>query len=110
MNKTWLNWKMLAALVGAVGVGLYVIAPGLIAAALPILALAVCPLAMLLMMKGMHGTQGETHGQQTLQEADTGLTREEQISRLRRQQAALADRIGALERDEPRPTKNGKEQ
>jgi hypothetical protein len=102
MKTPQLNWIMLAGL-GVVGVGLYLVAPNLVAAALPFLALAVCPLAMLLMMRGMHESQGETHGQQAPPETDADLTREEQITRLRRQQAALADRIDALERDEPGP-------
>lgn len=52
--KMCLNWKVLAGL-GAVGVGVYLVAPGLAAAALPLLLLAACPLSMLLMMKGMQG-------------------------------------------------------
>ncbi len=36
-----LNWRVLAGL-GAVGVGIYLVAPNLVAEALPILLLAVC--------------------------------------------------------------------
>lgn len=107
--KMCLNWKVLAGL-GAAGVGLYLVAPGLAGAALPLLLLAACPLAMLFMMKGMHGDRSEAHGQRAHQETDAGLTREEQIAQLRGQQADLADRIGALEQEEePQPTRNGKE-
>jgi hypothetical protein len=101
--KMHVNWKILAAL-GAAGVGLvYLVAPNLVAAALPIVLLAVCPLSMLLMMKGMQGSQGEAHGQQQTaqEESSVGLTHEEQITRLRSQQAALADRINALEQAKP---------
>jgi hypothetical protein len=42
------------------------------------------------------------------QEPDVGLTREERIARLRAQQAALADRIEDLEREEARPAENGR--
>jgi hypothetical protein len=52
MLKMCLNWKVLASL-AAVGVGVYLLAPGLLAEAVPILLLAVCPLSMLLMMWGM---------------------------------------------------------
>ncbi|HSH60683.1 MAG TPA: hypothetical protein VK988_13790 [Acidimicrobiales bacterium] len=52
-----LNWKVIAAL-GAVGIGLYVLAPGLAGAALPLLVLAVCPLSMLLMMRAI-GLDGQ---------------------------------------------------
>ncbi len=106
--KMCLNWRVLAGL-GAVGVGIYLVAPNLVAAALPILLLAVCPLSMLLMMKGMQGSQYEAQERQALQE-ETGLTREEQVARLRTRQATLADQIDALEQDELRPAKNSKEQ
>jgi hypothetical protein len=49
MLKMCLNWKVLASL-AAVGVGVYLFAPGLLAEAVPILLLATCPLSMLLMM------------------------------------------------------------
>jgi hypothetical protein len=103
MLKMCLNWKVLASL-GAVGVGVYLFAPGLLAKAVPILLLAACPLSMLLMMWSMQHTQGQ--GQQTTHEPDVGLTREERIARLRDQQADLADRIGELEREETRPAEN----
>jgi hypothetical protein len=85
----------------------YLVAPNLVAAALPILLLAACPLSMLLMMKGMQGSQGEAHEQQQAAQEETsvGLTHEEEITRLRRQQAGLADRINALE--EAKPWLNG---
>jgi hypothetical protein len=102
MLKMCLNWKVLASL-AAVGVGVYLFAPGLLAEAVPILLLAACPLSMLLMMWGMQQSQG----QQAPQEPDVSLTREERIARLRTQQAALADRIGELEREETRPAENG---
>ena len=104
--KMCLNPKVLAGLT-AVGVGVYLFAPGLVAEALPILLLAACPLSMVLMMWGMQHTQGQ--GQQTSQEPDVGLTSEERIAQLREQQSALADRIGELEREETRPAENGRE-
>ncbi len=55
-----LNWKVLAGL-AAVGIGVYVVTPNLVGAALPLLAVAVCPLSMLAMMWGMSrmgGMQG----------------------------------------------------
>jgi hypothetical protein len=107
--KTWTNWKGLAVLAGVAGIGLYLVAPNLMVAALPLLLFAACPLAMLLMMKGMHGNQGEARGQRASQETDAGLTREEQITRMRWQQADLDDRIDALEQEEPRPARNGKD-
>ena len=49
MLRMCLNPKVLAGLVVA-GVATYLIAPNLIAASLPILLVAACPLSMLLMM------------------------------------------------------------
>ncbi|MGI9123025.1 MAG: DUF2933 domain-containing protein [Rubrobacter sp.] len=103
MLKMCLNWKVLAGL-AATGVGVYLVAPDLVLAALPILLLAACPLSMLLMMWGMHHAQGQGH--QTPQEPDVGQTREERIAWVRSEQAALADQLGTLEREEAHPAEN----
>lgn len=105
MLKMCLNWKVLAGL-AAVGVGIYLAAPDLVVAALPILLLAACPLSMLLMMWGMQQTQRQGH--QPPQEPAVGLTREESIARLRAQQATLAEQLGALEQEEAHPAENGR--
>jgi hypothetical protein len=70
MLKACLNWKVLAGLGGAT-VAVYLVAPSLVAAALPILLLAACPLSMLLMMSGMQHSQGQ--GKQTTQKPDVAL-------------------------------------
>ncbi|MCA1687022.1 MAG: DUF2933 domain-containing protein [Actinobacteria bacterium] len=106
MLKMCLNWKVLAGLT-AVGIGIYLVAPNLVAAALPILLLAACPLSMLLMMlmmKDTQGSQGEASEPRLSPEHDPSLTREEQLVRLRWDQAAVADRIDALVQEEPRST------
>ena len=105
MLKMCLNPKVLAGLVVA-GVVIYLIAPNLIAAALPILLLAACPLSMLLMMWSMQHTRGQE--KQTPQEPDVGLSREERVARLRTQQAALADQIEALEQEDTQHAENGR--
>jgi UPF0716 family protein affecting phage T7 exclusion len=56
-----LNKKVLIG-VGLVAAGVVLFAPQLISAALPLLLVAICPLSMLLMMKGMSG-MGQSHGQ-----------------------------------------------
>jgi hypothetical protein len=99
-----LNWKVLASLT-AVGVGVYLFAPGLLAGAIPVLLLAACPLSMVLMMWGMRQSQGQG---QTTQQTDADLTRDERIALLRTQHAALADRIRDLEREEATPAENGR--
>src|SRR5260370_17177523 len=52
-----LNWKVIAGLAIA-ALGVLVLAPQLLAAALPVLILAACPLSMLLMMRGMGNMNG----------------------------------------------------
>lgn len=99
MLKMCLNWKVIAGL-AAVGVGIYAIAPETAVAALPLLILAICPLSMMLMMKGM---QGDNDQRQASEEEDGEATRDGQLSRLREQRADLDEKIGALERDPDGP-------
>lgn len=105
MLKACLNWKVLSGL-GVAGVAIYLVAPDLAVAAIPILVLAACPLSMLLMVWSMQRAQE----QQTPQEPDVGLVRDERVEQLRTQQAALADQIGALEQEGAHPAENGREQ
>lgn len=52
LGRLCLNWKVLLAL-GVVGVGIWIIAPGLLLKVLPLLLVAICPLSMLAMGWGM---------------------------------------------------------
>lgn len=52
--RACLDWRVLTGL-AALGAAVYVVAPGLIAAAVPLLLLAACPISMLVMMKAMGG-------------------------------------------------------
>lgn len=61
MLKACLNLKVVAAL-AVLGVGIYLVNPGLALAALPILVLAACPLSMFLMMRMMGMGGGMNHG------------------------------------------------
>ncbi len=97
MERSRLGWVALAVL-PAGGVGIYALAPGVMAAALPYALLAACPVSMLLMMKLMHGGQGTPH------EDEPNLAAEERLARLKAQHAALDEEIGALEREELRPS------
>ncbi len=97
MKRSRLGWVALAVL-PAGGVGIYALAPGVMAAALPYALLAACPVSMLLMMKLMHGGQGAPH------EDEPNLAAEERLARLKAQHAALDEVIGALEREELRPS------
>ncbi len=99
-----LNWKVVAAL-GVVGLAIWVVAPGLIWAAVPVLLLAACPLSMLLMMRGMQGTQRAAQRPQTSQSIAAPLPRQEHLSDLRgrlaslqAEEVVLAREITAVER------------
>lgn len=52
--KMCLNWKVVAGL-AAVGIGVALLVPNALAAALPLLVLAACPLSMIVMMGAMGG-------------------------------------------------------
>lgn len=54
-----LNWKVIAA-VAAIGIVVYALAPAAVAAAVPLLIVAACPLSMLLMMRAMGSRSGGT--------------------------------------------------
>ncbi len=75
-----LNWKVMAALAAA-GLGLYVLAPMVAAAVLPLLIVAACPLSMLLMMRVM-GSMGSSKTMDGTDDAD-------QVARLRAEVATL---------------------
>ncbi len=98
-------WMALPAL-AATGIGIYALAPGVATAVLPYALLAACPASMLLMMKFMHGGQGTRQGtrQGTSPEDRAGPEQEESLARLKAQQAALDEKIEALEREGSRPS------
>ena len=91
--KMCLNWKVLAGL-AVVGVIVWLVAPRLVLAALPVLLVAACPLSMLFMMGGMRRSQGTSRSTPAGQPQLEGLTHEEQIARL---QAELASKEAQLE-------------
>ena len=97
------NWKVAAGL-SAVGLGIWVVAPNYIGAALPLLIVLACPISMLLMMRGMGGGQSATQAGQQPQPGSAGLTRDEQLvelkaqlARLQVEQQAIAREISGLE-------------
>ena len=60
MLKACMNPKVVVGLI-ALGVAIYLVAPGLVLAALPLLVLAACPLSMFFMMRKM-GSDASGHG------------------------------------------------
>ncbi len=101
-----INWKVVIGL-GVVGLGVWAVAPNLIGAAVPLLLLAVCPLSMIFMMRGMGSMGGQSVTQPPTQASGpsriTG-TREEQLAQLKARHETIAREIAQLEtaRDQPR--------
>lgn len=90
------DWRGLTAL-GVLGIGIYVVAPGLIAAAIPLLLLAVCPLSMLLMMNAMSGQQPSSgRPAEPIGEAHEAVLRQE-LMELERRQEQLSGELRAIE-------------
>ncbi len=85
-----LNWKVVAGL-AVVGLGIWVGAPNLVWAAVPVLIVLACPLSMLFMMRGMGRAQC------TAQIEQEHRPREEQLAQLHARHAALAREIAELE-------------
>ena len=101
MLKMCLNWKVIAGL-ALVGVALFVYAPGLAAAALPFLVLAICPLSMIFMMQAMNGMGGDSKSGEGCamsgQKQPEG--REGQLAQLKAEQQELSSKIAALETEQ----------
>lgn len=81
----------------AVGAGLAVFAPNLIAGAVPLLIVAACPLSMLVMMRMMSG-QGSSASQGPGPGADDGASvLREQLTAVRLEQDRLERELARLE-------------
>lgn len=89
MLKMCMHPKVIAAMV-AVAAGVWLVAPGWFAAALPILFLAICPLSMLLMMKMM--MPGDAR-QDATADSSSQASLEEQLRQLDEQKAAVAEQL-----------------
>lgn len=101
MLKMCVNPKVLMGL-AAVGIGVYLLAPGAFAAALPLLIIAVCPLSMVVMMtmmgRGSGGTPSARHGDPE-SEADVRA----ELVQLQARQEELNARLQAQRREAARP-------
>jgi len=99
MFRMCLNWKVIGGLT-VVGLGIWLAAPNLLAAALPVLLIAVCPLSMLLMMKAMGGGQHSSQPADAKTDARVAPSREVRIAELQAQRETLDSEITALEAEE----------
>lgn len=91
------NWKVIASL-AALCLGIYVVAPGLIASALPVLLVLVCPLSMLL-MGGMMGGMGTGRTADVVADTEPVPSRDRQLAELRARLRGLAEQQAALARE-----------
>jgi hypothetical protein len=95
MLRACLNWKVIGGL-AAVGLGIWFIAPNALVAALPFLLIAVCPLSMMFMMRGMgdhHASEPGNDGPGTR----VAPSRDVQIAGLKAEREAVDRRIAELE-------------
>ena len=100
MRGMCLNWKVIAGL-AVLGVGVWLWAPDLAAAALPLLLVVACPLSMLLMMRGMQDGQCSSQPATAAQPAPATMSRDDQLVELRAQHQAIERQIAELETDDP---------
>ena len=95
-----LNWKVIGGL-AAVGLGIWVVAPNLVAGVVPLLIFAACPLSMWLMMRGMSGGQqnraGASSEAPTAAQAATEIARPRDLAVLKAEHARLTAELEALE-------------
>ncbi|MGH2658300.1 MAG: DUF2933 domain-containing protein [Actinomycetota bacterium] len=99
MIRMCLNWKVIGGLT-VVGLGIWLAAPNLLAAALPVLLIAVCPLSMLLMMKAMDRGHHSSQPGDAKTDARVAPSREVRIAELQAERKILDSKITALEAEE----------
>ncbi len=103
INSCCLNWKAVAGL-AVIGLGAWAVAPGAIAAVVPFLIVAVCPLSMVFMMRNM----GRTHSaarpacasqrpRAGVTRADTYATLQDELAVVEAEHAAIAGEIARQE-------------
>ncbi|MGH2683402.1 MAG: DUF2933 domain-containing protein [Actinomycetota bacterium] len=96
-----LNWRVLAAL-AVVGAGVWIVAPNLLAGIVPLLLVAVCPISMLLMMRGMQGTRPES-----TKAPGVDHDGRERLAHLKRELSSIQAQEEAISRDIRRLEHNG---
>lgn len=99
------DWRVLTAL-AVLGVGIFLVAPGIALAALPLLILAACPLSMMLMMKSMGAHQASATEAAvepaTAAATDRVAALRGELAELGRRQERLAAELAAVDAEESR--------
>ena len=93
-----LNWKVVSGL-ALIGVGIWLLAPTLVGAAVPVLLAAICPLSMLAMLIGMGSRRGMTQTEPLNPPDAQGLTPADHLAALRAHLATLDVQHAALVRE-----------
>lgn len=100
MLKACYDWRVLTAL-AAVGIGVFLWAPNLIGAALPLLLVAACPLSMMLMMKTMGGPEPSGQPAVAANPVDRAERLRAELAASRREQQRLVRELEDIEADPP---------
>lgn len=91
-----LDWRVVVAL-AAVGLGVWALAPNLLASLGPLLVLAVCPLSMILMMAAMGGGSHASTEDDAAHADTSGRSDERRLAELTARREALTRQIAQLE-------------
>jgi len=94
--KACYDWRVISAL-AAVGVGVVLFAPDLVALALPLLIVAACPISMALMMRTMGPAHDTTRSPVALDPTQQANLLREELAASRRQQERLEAELDALD-------------
>lgn len=94
------DWRVVAILV-AVGAGVAVFAPNLIAAAIPLLIVAACPISMLVMMRTMGGQNANASARLDPGPVDRPTQLRELLAANRLEQQLLERELARVESAEP---------
>lgn len=97
------DWRVLAGL-AASGIAVYLVAPGVIVAAIPLFLLAACPLSMLLMMKAMSGRRPVSELPLRRVDGDRVAALRQELADLSSRQEQLSLELRAVEASQRRVT------
>ncbi|MDQ2995867.1 MAG: DUF2933 domain-containing protein [Chloroflexota bacterium] len=101
-----LDWKVVGGL-AAIGLGVWIVAPKLVWAALPLLVVLACPLSMLFMMRGMGGRQRVMESRQVQHTLSSASILNERPDPLEAARTARAD--ATIVMDGPEALRQGSE-